>query len=176
MAVEAPLCHSYSGLLRHTVNELAQTVLGNPLGPSFHLPRAYTGELIGRALQEIEEEEEEEEGEEEEDAGSFQEEEEEEFDMEWDLTIPEADFPSVPVRPTERPEASAIRPPSSTARPPSSPRAVRQRGAVRSPASAEESPERPTPEVATESEPPLPEPQPGPQDETPSEHETSVSV
>ena len=92
MAVEAPLCHSYSGLLRHTVNELAQTVLGNPLGPSFHLPRAYTGELIGieylysqtgRALQENEEEEEEEE----EAAGSSQEEEEEEFDMERDLTF-----------------------------------------------------------------------------------------
>ena len=164
MTAEAPLSHNYSGLLRHTVNELAQTVLGNPLDPSFHLPRAYTGELIGReylysqtgrALQEIKEEAEEEDWEEEQAVGSSQE--EEKFDMERDLTIPEADFP---VRPTERPVASAIRPPSSTARPPSSPRAVRQRGAVRSPVSAEESPERPTPEVATESGPPLPEPQP----------------
>ena len=96
--------------------------------------------------------------------------------MERDLTIPEANLPSILVRPTEGPEASANRPPSSTARPPSSPRAVWQCGAVWSPASAEESPERPTPEVAAESEPPLQEPQHGPQDETPSEHETSVNV
>ena len=159
VAAEAPLYHSYSGLLRHTVNELAQTVLENPLDPSFHQPRAYNGELIGidylysrtgRALQVIEEEKDEKEDEA---AGSSQE--EEEFDIERHLTIPEADFPSIPVRPTERPEANAKRPPSSTARPLPSRRAVQQRGAVRSPASAEESPKRPTPEFATESKPSL---------------------
>ena len=153
---------SYSGLLLHTVNELVQTVLGNPLDPTFHLPRAYTWELTsieylysqtGRAVQEIGEEEEEE------TAGSSQEEEEEKFDMEGDLTIPEADFLSIPVRPTERPEASAKRPPSGTARTPSSPRAVWRRGAVRSTASAKD---------VTESEPPLLEAQPRSPDETPS--------
>ena len=79
--------------------------------------------------------------------------------MEQDLTIPEADFPSIPVRPTERPEASAKRPPSGTARTPSSPRAVWQRGVVQSTASAED---------VTDSEPPLLKAQPRSPDDTPS--------
>ena len=88
MVAEAPLYHSFSGLLRHTVNELAQTVLENTLDPSFHQPKVYNGELIGidylysrtgRALQVIEEEKDEEEDEA---AGSSQE--EEEFDIERD--------------------------------------------------------------------------------------------
>ncbi|XP_062605331.1 uncharacterized protein LOC134267127 [Saccostrea cucullata] len=164
--VEAPLCHRYSGLLRHTVNHLAQTVLGNPLDPAFHQPRAYTGELIGveylysqtgKSLQVVPEEVREEDPTPEEEDQDHDEGFEEE-EAEDDPTLPDLDVQGVAVRPTGKPLASADRPPSSTARPPSSPRVVRQRSAVRSPARAEGSTERPTPAVTLETPPPTQDP------------------
>ncbi|XP_062609016.1 uncharacterized protein LOC134270784 [Saccostrea cucullata] len=164
--VEAPLCHTYSGLLRHAVNHLAQTVLGNPLDPAFHQPRAYTGELIrveylysqtGKSLQVVPEEVREEDATPEEEDQDHDEGFEEE-EAEDDPTIPDADVQGAAVRPTGKPLASADRPPSSTARPPSSPRVVRQRSAVRSPAHAEGSTKRPTPAVTLDTQPPTQDP------------------
>lgn len=86
-------CHTYSSLLRHSVNQLSEKVLGNPLDHSFKAPRAYTGELIGveylyaqtgRALQTVLEENEEEEEKETEDQPDQDE------GFVDDMTIPEA--------------------------------------------------------------------------------------
>nr|XP_034304497.1 uncharacterized protein LOC105331633 [Crassostrea gigas] len=156
--VEAPLCHTYSGLLRHAVNQLSQTVLGNPLDPAFQHPRAYTGELIGveylysqtgKVLQAIPEELAEEDQPTEEDQDHDEGFEEE--DAEDDPTVPDANFEVAAVRPTGKPAASAVGPEASTARPPSSPRAVWQRGSPRSPAHAVRSPRTPTPSVTPDS-------------------------
>ena len=37
---------SYSGLLKHSTNELSRSVMGEPLHPSFRPPRQYTGKLL----------------------------------------------------------------------------------------------------------------------------------
>jgi hypothetical protein len=127
--VEAPQCQTYSGLLRHAVNQLSQSVLGTPLDPMFQHPRAHTGELIGveylysqtsKALQDVKEEDEEE--------GEDQEEEDEGFAS------------------SREPVACVVRPPSCPALPPSSPVAVQQtRRTPRSTAEAARPTGQPTP-------------------------------
>lgn len=176
---EAPLCHTYSGLLRHAVNQLAQTVLGSPLDPAFQHPRVHTGELIGveylysqtgKALQEIKEEDEDLE----EDDGEMDEGFGEEVVAVEDLTIPEPDIEAAAaVMQSRKLVAGLVQPPSSTAPPPSSTSAVRQlRSTVRSPRKAA----RPTgqPNLVAASMPaPRPEtphltpPQPEPTERTP---------
>ncbi|XP_053385559.1 uncharacterized protein LOC123538403 isoform X2 [Mercenaria mercenaria] len=42
---KAPL--SYDGILQHSVNQLANVVLGKEIFPDFTIPGTYTGELIG---------------------------------------------------------------------------------------------------------------------------------
>lgn len=159
--VEAPLCHTYSGLLRHAVNQLSQTVLGNPLDPAFQHPRAYTGELIGveylysqtgKALQAIPDELAEEDQTTEEDQDHDEGFEEE--DAEDDPTVPDANSEVAVVRPPGKPATSAEGPEASTARPPSSPRAAWQRGSPRSPARAVRPTRTPTPTVTLESRTP----------------------
>lgn len=159
--VEAPLCHTYSGLLRHAVNHLSQTVLGNPLDPAFQHPRAYTGELIGveylysqtgKALQAIPDELAEEDQTTEEDQDHDEGFEEE--DAEDDPTVPDANSEVAVVRPPGKPATSAEGPEVSTARPPSSPRAAWQRGSPRSPARAVRPTRTPTPTVTPESRTP----------------------